>query len=209
RAEGDRLGERRVAARGTTAAVLEAWIVFDDEAGFSITPPTSRTWSRRGNHTGHPGPRPFPAPLLHRSPVLLQTRRTLPPRLPAQTPHRSQERRPQELRLDRVPRPAHRRPPAARWTGRPQLGQLELPRGPSDAGLHRRTRLAHRRPPAGLRTRPKPRWKAYGRSSAAPAGPTPPSPTQTTSSAGYGTASARSNTAATSSTDAAPQPDSH
>ncbi|WP_159047399.1 IS630 family transposase [Streptomyces sp. XY332] len=37
-----------MAARGTTAAALEAWIVFEDEAGFSMTPPTSRTWSRRG-----------------------------------------------------------------------------------------------------------------------------------------------------------------
>ncbi|WP_425276218.1 IS630 family transposase [Streptomyces lavendulae] len=43
-----RLGEGRVAARGNTAAALEVWIVFEDEAGFSMTPPTSRTWSRRG-----------------------------------------------------------------------------------------------------------------------------------------------------------------
>ncbi|WP_435799774.1 IS630 family transposase [Streptomyces goshikiensis] len=42
------LGEGHVAARGNTAAALGAWIVFEDEAGFSMTPPTSRTWSRRG-----------------------------------------------------------------------------------------------------------------------------------------------------------------
>lgn len=37
-----------MAARGNTAAALGAWIVFKDEAGFSMTPPTSRTWNRRG-----------------------------------------------------------------------------------------------------------------------------------------------------------------
>ncbi|WP_420717202.1 IS630 family transposase [Streptomyces sp. H27-G5] len=44
-----RLGEGGVAAPGTTAAALGAWIVFEDEAGFSMTPPTSRTWGRRGS----------------------------------------------------------------------------------------------------------------------------------------------------------------
>jgi hypothetical protein len=29
-------------------AALGAWLVFEDEAGFSMTPPTARTWSRRG-----------------------------------------------------------------------------------------------------------------------------------------------------------------
>ncbi|MGW4825722.1 IS630 family transposase [Streptomyces sp. NPDC004227] len=43
-----RLGERRVAARGSTAAALGAWIVFEDEAGFSMTPPARRTWAKRG-----------------------------------------------------------------------------------------------------------------------------------------------------------------
>ncbi|MER5218153.1 IS630 family transposase [Streptomyces sp. NPDC002838] len=28
---------------------LGAWLVFEDEAGFSMTPPTTRTWSRRGH----------------------------------------------------------------------------------------------------------------------------------------------------------------
>jgi transposase len=37
-----------VAERGNTRAALEAWLVFEDEAGFSMTPPTARTWSRRG-----------------------------------------------------------------------------------------------------------------------------------------------------------------
>ncbi|MBB4789532.1 transposase [Streptomyces nodosus] len=30
-------------------AVLGAWLVFEDEAGFSMTPPTTCTWSRRGH----------------------------------------------------------------------------------------------------------------------------------------------------------------
>jgi len=29
-------------------AALDGWLVFEDEAGFSMTPPTARTWSRRG-----------------------------------------------------------------------------------------------------------------------------------------------------------------
>ncbi len=44
-----RLGEGDLAERGRTAAALDAWLVFDDEAGFSMTPPTTRTWSRRGH----------------------------------------------------------------------------------------------------------------------------------------------------------------
>ncbi|GHF40081.1 endonuclease [Streptomyces morookaense] len=31
-----------------TAAALGAWLVFEDEAGISMTPPKARTWSRRG-----------------------------------------------------------------------------------------------------------------------------------------------------------------
>jgi hypothetical protein len=30
-------------------AALDGWLVFEDEAGFSMTPPTTRTWSRRGH----------------------------------------------------------------------------------------------------------------------------------------------------------------
>ncbi len=37
-----------MAARGSTAAALGAWLVFEDEAGFSMTPPCARTWGRRG-----------------------------------------------------------------------------------------------------------------------------------------------------------------
>ncbi|GAA1079487.1 hypothetical protein GCM10009663_22270 [Kitasatospora arboriphila] len=37
-----------MAGRGTTAAALGAWTVFADEAGFSMTPHTARTWSRKG-----------------------------------------------------------------------------------------------------------------------------------------------------------------
>lgn len=32
-----------------TAAALGAYIVFEDEAGFSMTPPQARTWGRRGH----------------------------------------------------------------------------------------------------------------------------------------------------------------
>ncbi|GLF92820.1 IS630 family transposase [Streptomyces yaizuensis] len=38
-----------MAPRGSTAAALGAWVVFEDEAGFSMTPPTSRTWAKRGH----------------------------------------------------------------------------------------------------------------------------------------------------------------
>jgi len=31
-----------------TAAALGAFVVFEDEAGFSMTPPQARTWGRRG-----------------------------------------------------------------------------------------------------------------------------------------------------------------
>ncbi|MGX1560284.1 hypothetical protein [Streptomyces sp. NPDC055506] len=30
-------------------AALDAWLVFEGEAGFSMTPPATRTWSRRGH----------------------------------------------------------------------------------------------------------------------------------------------------------------
>jgi hypothetical protein len=43
------VGEGDLAIRGRTAAALDAYLVFEDEAGFSMTPPTARTWSHRGN----------------------------------------------------------------------------------------------------------------------------------------------------------------
>ncbi|MFP1629477.1 transposase, partial [Streptomyces sp. 5K101] len=43
------MGEGDLAAGGSTAAALGAWLVFEDEAGFSMTPPTSRTWAKRGS----------------------------------------------------------------------------------------------------------------------------------------------------------------
>ncbi|MGW0425372.1 IS630 family transposase [Streptomyces sp. NPDC003015] len=46
--EAVRLGEGDLAPGGNTAAALGAWICFEDEAGFSMTPPTMRTWARRG-----------------------------------------------------------------------------------------------------------------------------------------------------------------
>ncbi|WP_458860719.1 transposase, partial [Streptomyces kunmingensis] len=38
----------RVAAGGMTAAALGAFLVFEDEAGFGMTPPKARTWGRCG-----------------------------------------------------------------------------------------------------------------------------------------------------------------
>ncbi|WP_442807181.1 IS630 family transposase [Streptomyces sp. NBC_01294] len=40
--------EGGVAAGKSLAAASGAWIVFEDEAGFSMTPPRARTWGRRG-----------------------------------------------------------------------------------------------------------------------------------------------------------------
>ncbi|MDQ0596021.1 transposase [Streptomyces canus] len=39
-----------MAAGGSTAAALGAYIVFEGEAGFAMTPPHARTWSRRGRY---------------------------------------------------------------------------------------------------------------------------------------------------------------
>jgi putative transposase len=41
--------EGRVAARGSTAAALGAWLVFENEAGFAMTPPTACPWGLRGH----------------------------------------------------------------------------------------------------------------------------------------------------------------
>lgn len=35
--------------QGMTAAALGAWLVFEDEAGFSMAPPKARTWSGAGS----------------------------------------------------------------------------------------------------------------------------------------------------------------
>ncbi|MBB5934084.1 transposase [Streptomyces zagrosensis] len=37
-----------MALRGRLAAARGAWLVFEDEAGFSMTPPQAKTWSQRG-----------------------------------------------------------------------------------------------------------------------------------------------------------------
>ena len=42
------LWTKDVTAGGMTAAALWAFVVFEDEAGFAMTPPRARTWSRRG-----------------------------------------------------------------------------------------------------------------------------------------------------------------
>ncbi|WP_406340535.1 transposase [Streptomyces sp. NBC_01578] len=41
--------EGGVAAGKSLAAAHGGWIVFEDEAGFSMTPPRARTWGRRGH----------------------------------------------------------------------------------------------------------------------------------------------------------------
>lgn len=38
-----------MAAGKSTAAALGAWVVFEDEAAFAMTPPRARTWGRRGH----------------------------------------------------------------------------------------------------------------------------------------------------------------
>jgi hypothetical protein len=30
-------------------AAIDAWLCFEDEAGFPMTPPTARIWARRGH----------------------------------------------------------------------------------------------------------------------------------------------------------------
>ncbi len=51
RARGGAVEEGGVAAGKRLAAVSGAWIVFEDEAGFSMTPPRARTWGRAGVDT--------------------------------------------------------------------------------------------------------------------------------------------------------------
>ncbi|WP_435798839.1 IS630 family transposase [Streptomyces microflavus] len=43
-----RVGQGGVAPRGRPAAARGAWLVFEDEAGFSMTPSHAETWSQRG-----------------------------------------------------------------------------------------------------------------------------------------------------------------
>lgn len=38
-----------MAPGGNAVAALGAWLCFEDETGFSMTPPTARTWARRGH----------------------------------------------------------------------------------------------------------------------------------------------------------------
>lgn len=42
------MGQGGVALRGRLAAARGAWLVFEDEAGFSMTPPQTKAWSQRG-----------------------------------------------------------------------------------------------------------------------------------------------------------------
>lgn len=42
------MGQGGVALRGRLAAAHGAWLVFEDEAGFSMTPPHAKTWGKRG-----------------------------------------------------------------------------------------------------------------------------------------------------------------
>ncbi|WP_446447427.1 IS630 family transposase [Streptomyces hydrogenans] len=50
--EAVRVGQGGVALRERLAAVSGAWLVFEEEAGFSMTPPQARTWSQRGRTPG-------------------------------------------------------------------------------------------------------------------------------------------------------------
>lgn len=122
-----------------------------------MTPPTSRTWARRGHRPViRVQGRSLPAPVLDRRPGPLQAGRTLTPGLPAQAARRPQARWPAQLHLDRRPRPAERGPPATRRPLRARLGQSQRALGRPAAGLHRHPRLDHRLPATVLRTRPEP-----------------------------------------------------
>jgi transposase len=107
-------------------------------------------------HARHPGAGTLTAPVLHRRSDLLQAGRTLAPDLQAQAACRPQTGRQTQFHLDRVPRPADRRPPAARRPDRAHLGQLERAQGRSAAGVHRLPRLDQLPFPAGLRASPQP-----------------------------------------------------
>jgi hypothetical protein len=184
-----------------TAAALDTWLIFEDEAGCPMTPPTTRTWSRR-SHTPIVRPWSLPPPLIHRRPGLLQTRTTVPADPPAAARHPSG--RTQELRLDRLPRPHTGRPPPTRRPDCAGVGQPQHPPGIRDAPLHRRPRLAHRLPAAPPTHPTSTLSKESGPSSVARRWPTARSPTLRTSSPPSGRAYANSNTAAPYSTAASP-----
>jgi hypothetical protein len=208
RGGGGRLSEGGVAASGTSAAALGAWIVFEEEAGFSMPPPTSHTWGRRGStpviRVWGRSQRRFSVAALccyqpgEHSRLIYRPKR--------HTDHKSGGRK------------------SFAWTEYHDLliAAHQQPDGPialvwGNLNVHKDRRMrafidtqdwitAYHLPPYAPDLNPS---KASGRYSAGQPRPTPPSLTPRTSSAGYGTASARSNTAATSSTDASPRPVSH
>ncbi len=75
-------------------------LVGDVGTGFSMTPPTTRTWARRGRTPGHSGARTRPAPVLDRRSGLLQAGRTRTSDPPAQTARRSQRGRQTQFHRD-------------------------------------------------------------------------------------------------------------
>lgn len=87
------MGEGHVAAGGIAAAARGAWLVFEDEAVFSMTQLTRRTWARRGRTpvVRVPG---RPSTTFGRRRGLLPARAALPADLPSpsrRSPGRTQE----------------------------------------------------------------------------------------------------------------------
>ena len=146
--------------------------------------------------SGGASPRPFPQTRLDRRADLLQTRPALPADLPA-AQGRQPERWTQELLLARLPRLAHRRPPAARWADRPHLGQPQRPQGRRPAGVRRLTKLADHLLPAPYAPDLNP-VEGSGHSCDGAGSPTSPSAPPNTSSSASDAAYGTSSTAATS-----------
>ena len=188
-------------------AALDAWLCFEDEAGFSMTPPTARTWARRG-----------------RTPVIRvrgRSQRRFSVAALACYKHGERSRL-----IYRPKRHADHKCGGRRsftWTDYRDLliaahQQLSAPIVLvwDNLNVHKDRRLrqfidtqdwitCYSSRPTHQTSTPS---RASGPCCAAAARPTAPSPTPTTSSARSDTVSARSSTAATSSTDASPKPDS-
>ena len=134
------------------AAALGAFVVFEDEAGFSMTPPSARTWSRRG----------------HTPVVRVRGRSWRRWSIAAMCCYRPGE----SSRLIYRPRRHRKHGDKGRdtfvWSDyrdlvvrahiqlsahRPGMGKPQHPPGRRDARVRRRTRLAHHRATSFLRTR--------------------------------------------------------
>ncbi|CAM5572026.1 hypothetical protein SGRIM128S_02067 [Streptomyces griseomycini] len=124
RGRGGRMGEGDQAPGGRTVAALDSRLAPEDEAGFSMTPPTTRTRSRRGHAPvirlrGRSRRRPSVA-------ALVCYKAGEPSRLTWALP-RCPARRTQKRLLEGLPRPRPDRPPAARRPDRAGPGRPRHP----------------------------------------------------------------------------------